>query len=539
MRKAISAILTIALTGTAMPAVGDAPSTRGDAVSRTTQSGTPSGQGFCRRPAPLPDLGAEREVNQQARPEPAEPYYAAREEGGDAEIVTTARRVDAPAKGGKRAAMVPPPPPPAPPPPPPPMEPVMAPPPAYVAAPEPMATAAAEARAEGGAVRDGRIAPGVMPPRPRPQPQPQGGTLTAGEHDDLLNPELYADYVRRSDLGQRVPALPALDTARLVTVEVRDTRGRPAPFVPVELRCADGNSLTFTTQADGTVVFFPGMDRLSDSVQVRAGQGQWRTLDVPRTAGTGRVGITLGEQARQVTRLDLALVVDVTGSMSDELQFLQAELDSIVASLNRRHPELDIRVGMTFYRDRGDEFVTRTFGFTGDVPAARGNLSRQFATGGGDYEEAMQDALVRAAQLDWRPDAVKTLLLVADAPPHAEDVARTWLAAEHLRAQRVQIVPVGASGVGDLAEYVMRAMAAATQSRYAFLTDDSGVGNPHAPPAIDCYLVTRLDKLLTRIIDSQVSGRRVEPDKADVIRSVGQYDAGKCVLPRDFGQRND
>jgi len=93
---------------------------------------------------------------------------------------------------------------------------------------------------------------------------------------------------------------------------------------------------------------------------------------------------------------------------------------------------------------------------------------------------------------------------------------------------------VGASGVGDLAEYVMRAMAAATQSRYAFLTDDSGVGDPHAPPAIDCYLVTRLDKLLTRIIDSQVSGRRIEPDKTDVIRAVGDYDAGRCVLPKSW-----
>ena len=38
----------------------------------------------------------------------------------------------------------------------------------------------------------------------------------------------------------------------------------------------------------------------------------------------------------------------------------------------------------------------------------------------------------------------------------------------------------------------MRAMAAATQSRYLFLTDDSGIGNPHAPPAIDCYRVTKL-----------------------------------------------
>jgi len=90
--------------------------------------------------------------------------------------------------------------------------------------------------------------------------------------------------------------------------------------------------------------------------------------------------------------------------------------------------------------------------------------------------------------------------------------------------------------VADTAEYAMRAMAALTQSRYLFLTDDSGVGNPHAPPAIDCYLVTRLDALLRRVIDSQISGRRIEPDQGEVIRTVGDYDNGRCVLPRDFAE---
>lgn len=84
----------------------------------------------------------------------------------------------------------------------------------------------------------------------------------------------------------------------------------------------------------------------------------------------------------------------------------------------------------------------------------------------------------------------------------------------------------------------MRAMAAATQSRYLFLTDDSGVGNPHAPPAIDCYLVTKLDALVRRVIDTQISGRRIEPEDQEIIRSVGKYDAGKCILPADFQWQN-
>ena len=42
------------------------------------------------------------------------------------------------------------------------------------------------------------------------------------------------------------------------------------------------------------------------------------------------------------------------------------------------------------------------------------------------------------------------------------------------------------------------------------------------------------DWLARRVLDSQISGRRVEPREGEVIRSVGQYDNGKCVLPPEY-----
>jgi hypothetical protein len=391
--------------------------------------------------------------------------------------------------------------------------------------------------------RDKRVAESEAPPigsshrpYPRPSPPPQSGLLTAGEHDDLLNPELYADYVRRSDLGQSIRGLPRVDTGRVLTVVVHDRAGRPVPFVPVEIACSDGNRLQLSTMADGSVAFFPEIDRLSPQIRVRAGGSEWRPVSVSREAGGQRLDFTFSADARAAQKLDLMLVIDTTGSMGDEIRYLQAELGSIVDALRARHRNVDIRVGFVFYRDIGDDYVTATIPLSGDINAARRQLQQRYAGGGGDYPEAMDQALIRAAGQGWRPDAVKSLLLVADAPPHDEQVGRSWLAAEHLRANRVHIVPVAASGVADTAEYVMRAMAAATQSRYTFLTDDSGIGNPHAPPAIDCYLVTRLDALLRRVIDSQLSGRRVEPDRAEVIRTVGHYDSGRCVIPERFGQ---
>lgn len=374
------------------------------------------------------------------------------------------------------------------------------------------------------------------PPHRRP-PRPQSGLLTAGEHDDLLNPELYANYVRRANLGQEIRALPVLDTARVLTVTVRDSAGRPVPFAPVEVACADDNRLALRTLADGSVAFFPDLDRLGHKVRIRAGGQGWREVTIAPGRGGQRVDFTAGQQAPAARKLDLMLVIDTTGSMGDEIRYLQSELAAILDALRARHPGLDLRVGFVFYRDTGDEYVTMTVPMTGDFSAAQGTLRQQYASGGGDYPEAMDQAMVRAASQQWRPDAVKTLLLVADAPPHDDGFGTTWLAARHLRANRDQIVPVAASGVADKAEYAMRAMAALTQSRYIFLTDDSGIGNPHAAPAVDCYRVTRLDALLRRVIDSQLSGRRLEPEPQEIIRTVGQYDNGRCIIPRGWGQQ--
>ena len=46
--------------------------------------------------------------------------------------------------------------------------------------------------------------------------------------------------------------------------------------------------------------------------------------------------------------------------------------------------------------------------------------------------------------------------------------------------------------------------------------------------------VTRLADAMARVIDSQLSGRRIEAAPSQVIRTVGTYDAGRCILPRDW-----
>ena len=75
----------------------------------------------------------------------------------------------------------------------------------------------------------------------------------------------------------------------------------------------------------------------------------------------------------------------------------------------------------------------------------------------------------------------------------------------------------------------MRTAAQMTGGRYIFLTDDSGIGNSHAEPAIPCYHVTKFDGALVRMVESEMSGTHVQPKAEEIIRTVGNPQNGQCT----------
>jgi hypothetical protein len=229
--------------------------------------------------------------------------------------------------------------------------------------------------------------------------------------------------------------------------------------------------------------------------------------------------------------LDLAFAIDATGSMGDEMSYLAAEFQTIVGSVQSRHPDLSIRFGVVFYRDHGDVFVVASHAFGTSAKEMQTILKSQQAGGGGDTPEAMDEGLAAAVALGWRGPSAATqmLFLVADAPPHDAAIAPFLKAVEKAASQGIRIYPLAASSTDALTELLMRIAAFKTEGSYAFLTDDSGIGLDHKEPSVPCYLVTRLDELLTRLIESEIAGARIEPEPASVIRAAGKYDHGHCL----------
>jgi hypothetical protein len=154
--------------------------------------------------------------------------------------------------------------------------------------------------------------------------------------------------------------------------------------------------------------------------------------------------------------------------------------------------------------------VRNAIDFTNSLPDFRAKLAAQSAKGGGDIPEAMHMALENANKLSWRRDnTARVMFLVADAPPHHSHVERMLSAVGELRQKGVAVYPLAGSGPMQECEFLMRAAAFLTRGQYLFLTDHSGVGNPHAKPTAAKYEVEPLNQLMIRMIASELSGKPV------------------------------
>ncbi len=122
----------------------------------------------------------------------------------------------------------------------------------------------------------------------------------------------------------------------------------------------------------------------------------------------------------EINALDLAFIVDTTGSMGNLISAAQRQMITIINELVRA-AEVEMRLGVVEYRDHPpqDQLVFRVHNFTSDLKHAQAAINKLKAEGGGDGPESVLDGVLAACQkLDWRPHARRIAVLVGDAPPH-------------------------------------------------------------------------------------------------------------------------
>ncbi|MBO4414202.1 MAG: VWA domain-containing protein [Clostridia bacterium] len=291
---------------------------------------------------------------------------------------------------------------------------------------------------------------------------------------------------------------------RLATVVSVECDGEPVYNIRVTLCRSDGTAIyEARTDMSGVAVLCCPEKEYSGSLDVKIGDSiALSDVDLKTSAA---LSASIGEKTEEVGKLDLMLMIDTTGSMGDELWYLQEELSDMVKRIAGEDNALSVRTSVNFYRDEGDEYVVKYYDFRDDAEEAVRIIKEQNADGGGDYPEAVHTALDNAINGHvWRDDAVKLCYFVLDAPPHEESEIQgingeIYKSIESAAKQGVRIIPVAASGINEETEFILRSFAVMTGGTYIFITDDSGIGLPHETPKVDDYTVEPLNECMIRV----------------------------------------
>jgi hypothetical protein len=188
------------------------------------------------------------------------------------------------------------------------------------------------------------------------------------------------------------------------------------------------------------------------------------------------LAIRSGASARPT--VEVAFVLDTTGSMGGLIEGAKRKIWSIATSVLDCNPEADIRMGLVAYRDIGDDYVTRTFDLTTDIQGLYGNLLELRAQGGGDWPESVNEALdVAVNKLHWTSggDVRRIVFLVGDAPPHMDYAQDTKYPVTLAVAKQKDII-VNTVQAGDArdTERVWRDIAQNGNGRFIPIPQDGG-----------------------------------------------------------------
>lgn len=365
---------------------------------------------------------------------------------------------------------------------------------------------------------------------------PAEPSLQAGEVDDNAGFAKYLKYWHEQ-APRDASGVAGFDPTERYVIQVVDRDGRGVADRAIEVRTDGGQSRTVSLRSDssGQAVFFPSaagigaaryevaVDGASGRFAAESRQPAWR-VELGRAADQASLG------ARPP--LDVAFVVDTTGSMAEEIDRIRETIDEVAARIAALPQQPALRLGLVLFRDQGDEYVTKVKAFTANVQTFQGYLQYVTADGGGDGPEDVCAALDAAVeQLDWTRAGLRTAFLVGDAPPHL-DYANSVPYLESIQrsaAMGIKWFAVSTSGNEDVGELVWRQLALMTRGRFLFITKGGAAGvTPHHVERQD-YTVQALPDLVVSCVERELAALGTRPPEVTPVDYTPP--AGPVVQP--------
>lgn len=287
--------------------------------------------------------------------------------------------------------------------------------------------------------------------------------------------------------------------------------------IKITLKNASGVEVTIDeqtarTDVNGVAYIYPTVTKEEYDLKIKYVNINNETIELSKQIN-GDFEMSIDDAKPRENVIELMLIIDTTGSMGDELEYLKSELAYVIEEIKKNNNDISIYISLLFYRDQNDAYITKYVEFTDDVNLTIAELKKQGANGGGDFEEAVQIAFNEALQKNWTSkNSTKIILHVADAPAHDQDIQQWNDCVLKASSMGIQIITIASSGINRKTEYFFRAQSMITNGVYTYLTNHSGIGYDHLTPIReDEEIVEYLNLMLIRLINGIHTGKFETP----------------------------
>ena len=190
-----------------------------------------------------------------------------------------------------------------------------------------------------------------------------------------------------------IPATPVSDTGLTVNIDTIIISDFPSVKLKFQAVVNSKNYTIFNLTKEN-IFLFENTDRIND-------------LNLLKDTSGG------------VNATDIVFVLDVTGSMGNEIDKVKDNIIEFADSLTVRG--IDYRLGMVTFLD----VIENIYPFTNDVQYFKTLVDQQYAHGGGDGPENSLQALLEASKFSFRDQCNRVVIWITDATYHENDTYTT------------------------------------------------------------------------------------------------------------------
>lgn len=366
----------------------------------------------------------------------------------------------------------------------------------------------------------------------------QAGGVKAGEWDDNAN---YREFQRWMS-SQGSLGFDSVNVAKRRFIVVTDSQGKAVPGCKVKVTDSDQRSVQLKTQTSGRSLLFPVAEGLKGTSLIATtncqGSRAAQRFNLDQEDGVVTLKLDTTRKLAGTRTVDIAFVLDSTGSMSEEIASVKETIRAVAKQLDTGN--VNVRIAMVDFKDRSDEYVTKVRRFTTDLGSFARSVEGVQASGGGDTPESVNEGLsVALSKLDWSDQSVgRFAFLIGDAPPHL-DYQDTSYSQSMKRANHdgIQIFTIAASGMDGLGQVVWRQIAQYTGGTNMFVL--RGGAGPQSTGAGDAksscggthtnYASGNLDTLIVQKVQRELRALDSNPLR---IAGLGQDERAKPCSER-------